>query len=1153
MSKYALVGIFLQCLFYSLIFAGPGKAQMTSLEDIQVSIELNGVSIENAFQKIEEMTVFEFSYKRNLLDHHQKLNLKKSSMSLADLLRTIARQSALQFKRIDETIHVRKNDKASQHEIDPLLTEEVSASVTISGKVTDENSAPFPGVNVVEKGTTNGTVTDTEGNYKLEVGNTDAVLVFSSIGYISEEVAVGNKTIIDLSLTPDITALEEIVVVGYGTQEKAKLTGSVASVKSDLLIDRPIISVQQGLSGIDPGTNVIVSPAGGRPGSQPTISIRGEYANPSRPEFTAPLVLVDGFEANMSDVDPNQIEEITILKDASATAIYGIRAAEGVILITTKGGKRNTPLQFNYRFQGSVQGFTDIPETLNTVEYMEFKNKAAVNEEVYRLNWNDPEYEPTTLFPIFSEDVINRARNGEFYDTNWQELLYGESAPQLSHSLDAFGGTENTNYMISLGYLDQEGVNLANDNFERYNLRVKVDTDVNDWLTLGTNTAFTYSEQNVVNSTTTQGAVRPSPVFPVTDEVLGGTGLHILSEGGAYGNPVMSAVNGSNDRTRRDVLEMQLYGKVSIVKGLTFDQKVNFRVVNTNISQWDNNIDRAIYTFDGQTGEFNLETTESADPDQRSLLNGQTRATHFTSQSILNYEYSLQDVHNFKALLGWQAEELQSEYFEAFRQGFATDALPRLVVGEQGDALTNSSAASNSSYLSLFGRVNYDFKGKYLVEFNFRHDGSSEFADGNRFGFFPAVSVGWNLAAEPFIEDLGFIDLLKIRGSWGETGTDNLPNTPSLPYFTRVSTTPGYAWPVGGLESGFYINNISNPNLIWETVQKIDIGVDLEFWQGKLGLVADYYQNKRTDQLVALRAPRETGFGTAPANLYSSQNTGWELTLTHRNKIGEVAYNIRLNAANTRNEWLERPGDIAWDLNEVGWPLRAPFGYTMDGWISDFDELMAYRDATSFGNGTQNRRWVGAPKLVDIGQQNPETGLREGTPDERIDNWDRTQLTNVQKGTYKVGGTFGVSYKGISLTSVIDGTLNRQVLGNIGPIFAAGVGNTYRAVMEEAFDPDNPDDGALFPIPFAGNWTYNALPILTSSFIRVRNINLSYDFKEGIIPAVNKVRIYVSMENPFIIWNNFPLAKYGFDPELSTVNVAYPLPRTTTVGINFSF
>lgn len=1158
-TKYSFYGVFVQLVLVGMVLASETTAQKyQSVKDVNVALSLQDAHLKEVISAIEEKTGFVFAFDQHVVNTKVKINLNHSDKPVFDYLMEIARQTNLKFKQVNNLITISKTPTTSSK---PHIEIQVVEDITITGKVTGSNKEALPGVSIIVKGTSNGVVSDLDGNYKISVPENTTTLVYSFVGYERTEIEISGRSEINVSMTEDISQLDEVVVVGYGTQQKAKVTGSVASIKKDVLIDRPIVSVSQGLAGVDPGTHVIVANAGGVPGEQPTISIRGEYANPSRAEFTQPLVLVDGFEANMNDVDPNQIEEMTILKDAASTAIYGVRAAAGVILITTKGGKRNQPLQFNYKFQAASQGYTSVPETLGTVEYMEFRNKAAYNSDVYWANRNNDEdalnaaKTSADRFSMFSEDVINRARNGEFPDTNWQDYLYGDSAPQFSHSLDAYGGTENTNYMISLGFLDQKGVNVGNDNFKRYNLRVKIDTDVNDWLTLGTNTAFTFSEQNRVDLNTVQDDARPAPHFPVTDEFFGGSGLYVAGENGASGNMVMTSTNGSNDRTRRDVLETQLYAKMKLVKGLTFDQKLNIRLVNSQISDWSDNIEHTIYTFNGQTGEYVNSRGEGGTfgpfSIDRSLQMTDSRHSHLTSQSLLNYQYSLGGAHNFKALLGWQAEKEHTEAFWAYKQGFASGSLQRLAVGDNNDFTNNGSSGADQSLLSLFGRLNYDYKGRYMAEVSFRKDGTAQFADGNRWGFFPSLSVGWNMASEPFMTNLGFVDMLKLRGSIGETGNEDLP-TSSLPYYTRVSTTTGYSWPNGGLEPGFRVENISNPNVIWETVKKVDVGIDLELWKGKLSLVADYYQNTRTDQLVALRAPRISGFGTAPDNLYETETKGWEVKVSHRNKVGDLAYNISLNASNARSLWSERPGDIQWDSEEVGWPLRSPFGYTMDGWISDYAELEEYNSATSFGNGTQNRRWIGAPRLLDIGMRNPETLLREGTPDERIDNWDRIQLGGGNKGVYKVGGTLGVSYKGASLTAVIDGTLNRDIAANLGPTFSNNVGNAFRALKELSFDPENPSDEALFPIALAGNWGYQGIPRISSSFIRVRNINLSYNVQQTLVPAISRIKIYISMENPVLLWNNSPLAEYGFDPELGNT-VLYPMPRTTTIGLNIGF
>ena len=935
----------------------------------------------------------------------------------------------------------------------------------VTGKVTDPAGVPLPGVTVKVVGTAKGVVTDFDGRYSIEVLSSQS-LEFSYVGMRTQRVVVGNQTSIDITMEESIEEIDEVVIVGYGTQVQAKVAGAVTQLNSEVLVDRPVTSISQALSGLDPGINIQPSSSGGgRPGSTPEISIRGEYSVDNRAETRTPLILVDGFEANIRDVDPNQIESVTVLKDAASTAIYGVRAGSGVILITTKGGGRNRPTTFNYRFAGSISKPVSLPDVLSTPEYMEFFNYAAVNEEKYVDNRNNPDFVTTDFFPVFSQDVINRARNGEFPDTNWQDVLFDNTAALFQHSLDVSGGTDKTSYLLSLGMLDQEGVNVGTDEYKRYNLRVKLDSDVTDWLNIGVNMAYTRSEEARVDGPGGEEDRRPVPHFPITDEIFGGDGTFVQPANGLTENSVWNAVRDLDTRTR-DVIEMALSGQFKIAKGLTFDQKANLRIVNFLGEFWNGSIPYITYDFDGQTGEYSIDSPggipEGPFAASRSLTVADQRTAQLTTQSLLNYNLSINDVHTIGVLAGWQTESNRSDYFDAFRSGFPSDALQRLDVGDLTNWQNSSGGnlSGQSRYLSAFARLTYDYKGKYLVEGSVRRDGSSDFGPGNRWGTFPAIALGWNVAQENFMKNMDFVDLFKFRASYGETGN---PLGGNQQWNQRITTSDGYAFPSGEV-GGFRTAFIANSSLGWETVVKKNIGLDLVLWKGKLAFTTDFYINERQNRLLAQQLPRIAGFGTFNNQGYENRTDGFEFKITHKNKIGDLSYNISANVGWAKNIWSIRPNDLNWDNSQVGYPIRSPFGHTMIGWIANQQELEDYLAATGFGNGTNRYVWIGSPILVDIGSRDPDTLLRVAEADGIINNFDRQILGNGDEGTYIVGSNLGLSYKGFNFSAIIAGQFNRQLISNIGNIFENGA-NAYTVTRDLAFDPENPSDDALFPIP----------------------------------------------------------------------------------------
>lgn len=1007
---------------------------------------------------------------------------------------------------------------------------------SITGTVTDQSGEPLAGVFVSAVGSGVATQTDSNGVYRLKIPPGITTLRFSYVGFETLDVSINGQPLINVQLKLMTNQLQDVVIVGYGTQQKRKVTSAVSTINTERALEsRPITSVQQGLSGMTPGLNVTSS--NGRPGNFAGLTIRGNGT---------PIVLVDGFLSSLGDVDPNQVAEISVLKDAAAAAIYGLQAANGVILITTKSGRKNKPVEFTYGANASVQGYTMIPKLANTVEYMQLRNKADLNEQIY-INKVDPAL--ANPYSSFSENVVQRAMAGDFFNTNWSDILYGQRATQMSQNLGVSGGSEKTIYSMALGYINQDGVNISDlDGFKRYNIRTKLQTDITKWLTLGTNIAYTHTNQVTVPIENGR-ALRAVPFYPVRDHL--GSGLYAVGDGGTSENPVLTSSNGSFGNTLRDVLEVQLNAKVTLFKGLQFEENVGIRLLNNNGKNWTNVIDYASLEFDGETGEYLANPILVAQSSARSLKYTTSRFQAVTSQSLLRYDW-LHSGHNIKALLGWQTEAQKSADFNTQRQNFLNDAVLSLNLGGVETGLTNSSSASESANLSALGRISYDYVGRYLAEFSFRNDWSSNFARGYRSGFFPSFSLGWNVTQEAFMDDAARISTLKFRGSWGEVGLDNVS---ALSFIQRVNQNSGYPWSTG-MEPGLVIANYASPELTWETHRKINLGLDFVLDNGKFGLTADVFRNRRFNILADAQVAQEFGLAAPSVNRRSQEYRGWELVLSHQNNIGKFNYYVSVNATNIRSKWLSLGGEApnyGNNLRQEGYPVDIAYGYRADGLISSQEELDAYKSSYIFSGPNTSLLYVGAPRLVDISGP-------DGVPDGRIDAIYDREIIDDKRGDYLVGAQVNLSYKSFSLSALFNGVLDRTIYATGGQSenqFSGGVGNAF-AVHIESFDPGNPNRNAAYPLVRSGLIVYDRSSywMRNASYIRVRNLNLNYTVNKEWLhktKLLKKASVFASVENPFILWDNFFASSSGWDPELGIGQVDYPMPRTFALGLNITF
>jgi TonB-linked SusC/RagA family outer membrane protein len=752
------------------------------------------------------------------------------------------------------------------------------------------------------------------------------------------------------------------------------------------------------------------------------------------------------------------------------------------------------------------------------------------------------------------------ANRGFYPDTQWQEELYKSSAPQYLHNLSVTGGSEKVGYLLNASALTQEGLVLGSDNFKRRNFRIKVDADLNDWLTVGTNTVITN------RITTTTPAIGNSnllglPFFPVRRA----DGLWVDKGSPGTPNPIAQATSGSFTKTVRDAINMQLYAKVSPLKGLTIEERVSIVKNNTNVRDWNDvydfitldEPDPNTYTAAPNSGNFAAGSAEA-----RSLRLSASSGWSLKTLTKLNYEHNFGD-HAFDLLLGFQSEDGESENVSATRNNFPLGSrIIDLKRGLEIQGLGNSSSrVARPRYLSYFGRLNYDFKGGvYNLSFSFRYDGSSNFLDDRQFEFFPAIGGAWNIGDESFLDNVGFIDKLKLRASYGLSGDDRGVG-PSVRQLVNFNVN-GY--PIGGVVApSASLGQIASRDLQWETSEVFNVGLDFSLWQGLLEVKSDYFINNRKDILDLVLVPVEFGFGNVPANLYDVKSWGWELEATHNNKIGNVDYFISANITDYDNEITDLNG-LEQPNFAVGQSINDRFGYVTDGFFDNQAEIDANVGSDGVtpidqSNVTPGGAQIGRLKYVD--QLTVDTD-GDGIPDAGdgiINTDDRVILTRNSAANLNIGMSLGASYKGLSLSARLYGSLDRDQWWNNADAHEPFLNGTNAFAHQlNYWSPENPN--AFFPKPEGvGIQQYDSAVshfIRNNEFIKLQNVTLSYDLDKKTLDKlkfIRALRLTCSVENVGTLWTNSPVRKYGWDPELGVGTVRYPQPVITSLSDNVKF
>lgn len=1129
-TKICFYGIFFQCLFIGLLFAHDGIAQKPkALEDIYIVIGFEQDRLVDALTKIERETDFKFSYyKKELPD--SPINLEYANRNIKAILYAVAKQASVKFKRINNTILV---DNAMPGDESAEATALIIEQIRVSGRVVSSQGEVLPGVNVVEKGTNNGTITDAEGKYMLEVSE-GATLVFSFVGFVDEEVAVGNQSVIDITLLPDVTALEEIVVVGYGTQEKRDVTGSIATISSQQLDDMPVASFTEALAGQAAG--VQVQQVSGAPGANPVIRIRGTGSISAGNE---PLIVIDGYpveQGGLNMINPDDIESVDILKDASAAAIYGSRGGNGVVLITTKRGSVGKT-RINVE---AWTGFQEVPQNarydmLNAREFAELFVEGRNYEYVFREG-GDPS-DPNDVRPpnyTIPPEFLDPEALGE--GTDWQEEIF-QTAPMHNISLSASGGNEKFRYAVSGNYLTQEGV-VINSDFTRYALRVNLDGNLTDKLKLGFNLAPTYSENNEVRSggqwfgrSVIGAALVIFPNIPVYNE--DGTYTDMMNYWpwtGTVENPVKIA-NETLDENTNLRLFSNMHLDYEIIEGLNL--KISFGTdINTSRRDF---FRSSLIGIGGPPPSIPLGIAENS------------QDINWLNENTLTYSKNIAEDHQLNVLLGYTVQKARFESSNMQATNFPNDQVPTLNAGQVTQGRTFEEEWSLISYL---GRVNYTFKNRYLVSAAIRRDGSSRFGSGNRWGVFPSASLGWRLSEEDFMQNVPMISDLKLRASYGLTGNNAIPNYGAVGLLSPTNYITGEG--TGDVVTGLSPSSLSNVNLGWEKNRQIDVGVEVGLFENRLALEVDYFQRNTSDLLLNVPIPATLGFRRALVNIGEVQNRGWEISASSVNVDGAFRWTTEFNIFTTRNEVLALgpegdPINVGTHITEIGQPIGMFFGYNILGIYDTQEEI-------------DNNPSVGG----NFGSTPGDLWYEDVNEDGVINANDRTVIGNPWPD-FVYGMTNNFSYKNFDLSIFFQGiqgndiySVTQRFIQNIW-----GTINSTTAVLDRWRSPENPGNGL---IPKASmfesgqNDQNSSRFVQDGSFLRVRNVTLGYRLPKDVLSRINlaDVRVYASVQNLFTFTDY-----EGYNPEINTQggdplrpgtdDLGYPVPRTYSLGINLSF
>ncbi|GHV22342.1 SusC/RagA family TonB-linked outer membrane protein [Bacteroidia bacterium] len=1057
----------------------------------------------NVLKEIERQTGLSVIYDKKDINGNKLITQSFSETPVEKVL------SAILDENMDYTI---RNKMVMIHKknVPDKAESQQGNTKTFSGTVTDSNGEPAIGANITVKDSQIRTITDVKGKFSINAP-LGSILSISYIGYATKEVKLNENTDLQIVIQEDQKLLDEIVVVGYGSQKKVNLTGSVASISGDRLMQRPITSVANGIQGIVPGLTVTVGQ--GRPGAEDnsTMRVRGTGTLNN----STPYILIDGIESgSMNQLDPNDIESISVLKDAASAAIYGSKAANGVILVTTKRGVSGRPV-VSYNTTIGWQKATGFVERMNSTDAAIYYNTAL---------------EASGKAPRFSEEEIQKFRDGsdpyKYPDTDWNNLGFNGNGFMHQHNVNLSGGSERVKYMVSLGYLNQNGI-MQHSNREQFNLRTNLDTELSDHFNIHASTSF----------------IRNDYIDPTNSYVGGGSDQIIRqlnriapwipykNEDGTYGtigdgNPVAWLdLDQTLDRDNQNFSGI-------LAVDYNMNKNLKFTVSGAYVSNVQN---RKEFIKDIQYNAIKYHGPNSLD--ERVYLWNRT-----SIDMLLNYDKSFNN-HNVKAMGGYRMEKYNYKYIMAYRNSFPNNDMTDIDAGTQSTQ-TNGGYSRELAMMSYFGRVNYDYAAKYLFEANFRADASSRFSPDNRWGYFPSFSAGWRLSEESFMEaSRDWIQSLKIRGSWGQLGNQDALDD-YYPWLVTYEIGTNYPFD-GTVATGITQKTQRLATISWEKSTNWGFGLDFSLLSC-LDISLDYYNRKTSGIIMDVPVPGSFGLNPYKDNVGAMQNAGLEMTASFRKQWNNWKFTAVGNIAANKNKILNLGGVnemiSGYSINRVGSAYQSFYGYVADGLFKSQEEADAYTQ--KYGNPFGKPFKAGDIKYKDVNN------------DEKLTSADR-DISGSEQPNVTFGLNLSASWKNFDFSVFMQGAagvsryFNNEVLGDF-----SGDSSHPSTAWLDAWSPENPD--GTFPRVAESDrsasmpGTTSTFWILKTNYLRFKNIQLGYSLPESLLKGmgISRVKIYYSGENLFK-FDNLPV---NVDPEAPSGRGShYPLVSTNSIGINITF